>query len=526
MGFRNADRSELGSISILDSLAREDKCRFIVDIVSRLDLSSLYARYSSQGGDAYDCGMMLAIWFYAYTLGITSSRKIEELCRVDIRFIYLSANLGPDHCGLNRFRQRNSDLMEEFFVQIVRLFKKAGVSDFGESNIDGSKLSASASKKKSKTSEELSRKLARVRQQIEEYMRQCDAVETEESEDELEDVQKQLAQLQKQEQILLKRQSQLEARKEELKAEHRKDHQINLSDPDARFMPKGDGPCYNAQAAVDSETMLIVANDVTTDPNDQKQFFNMHQRIEDNLGADPNRKENTDSGYHSLEQLEKIKDHQINAVMADPTPENRSNLSTPTPAKDILEANRKVNRSDFTYHPQADYYECPEGKKLEPSGTFNKNGKGRGVIYLSPSCEGCPLKKLCLPEKNTSGLKRIYRDDREELAEKMHQKLQTEEAKQRLKTRATTVEPVFGNIKHNMGIRRFCLRGLEKVRGEFNLICIAHNLNILYNICGGLLYQLLFAIYCQFCAIITMSKIKRKLIYNMASWPIYARPAG
>jgi transposase len=525
MGFKTANRSDLDSISILDQLPSNDKCRFIVDIVSRLDLSSLYACYSSQGGDAYDPAILLATWFYAYSLGITSSRKIEELCRVDIRFIYLSANLGPDHCGLNRFRQRNVVLMVEFFVQIVHLLKEAGVSDFNEINIDGTKLSASASRKKSKSSDELSRKLAQVRQQIEAYMRQCDATETEDTEEELEDVQKKLAQLQDQEQTLLKRQSQLEARKEELKAEHRKDHQINLTDPDARFMPKGDGPCYNAQAAVDSETMLIVANDVTTDPNDQNQFSNMHQRTEDNLGSDPHRKENGDSGYHSLEQLENIEKNQIDAIIADPTPQNRSNRCTPTPAETILKSERKVERSDFTYHPDEDYYECPQGKRLEPAGTFN-NSKSKGTIYQSPSCEGCSLKELCLSKKNTSGIKRIYRDEREELAENMHQKLQTPEAKQRLKTRATTVEPVFGNIKHNMGIRRFCLRGLEKVKGEFNLICIAHNLNILYNICGGLLYQLLFAIYCQFCAILTMSKTKRKLIYNMASRPTYARPAG
>ena len=182
MGFITADRSELGSLNILASIPSDDKCRFVVDVVSRLDLSVLYARYSNQGGDSYDCAIMLSIWFYAYSLGITSSRKIEELCRVDIRFIYLSANLEPDHCALNRFRQRNIDLMTEFFVQIVHHFKEAGISEFEEVNIDGTKLSASASKKRSKTSDALSVQLAKVRQQIEDYMHHCDTAETEENE--------------------------------------------------------------------------------------------------------------------------------------------------------------------------------------------------------------------------------------------------------------------------------------------------------------------------------------------------------
>jgi hypothetical protein len=147
----------------------------------------------------------------------------------------------------------------------------------------------------------------------------------------------------------------------------------------------------------------------------------------------------------------------------------------------ILQEGCKVERSDFIYHCGEDYYECPAGKKLNPLYNY-KRGKSHGKIYQCLNCSDCPLIDQCLGGSSKTKLRRLYRDDREILAEKMNNKLQTDEAKSRLKLRATSVEPVFGNIKQNLGFRRFSLRGLGQVKGEFNLMSIAHNLNTLFNL--------------------------------------------
>jgi transposase len=240
-------------------------------------------------------------------------------------------------------------------------------------------------------------------------------------------------------------------------------------------MPKAEGPGYNAQLAVDEAHNFILANDVTDEANDQNQFSNMHQKTEDNLPLDNNRGYTTDSGYHSLKQLEYIAVNNINAVIADPTPQNRSTNKEPSRIETIIEQEKKLERKDFTYHKEADYYECPAGDKLVASAK-----SGKFIIYRASSCSTCPIAKFCLSGK--SKIKQVYRDQREGLAEAMYQKLQTDEAKHRIKTRAMTVEPVFGNIKQNLGFRRFSLRGLKNVKGEFNLICIVHNLNILFKL--------------------------------------------
>ena len=490
MGFIFNDRRQQKLIGycLSDFITKDDKSRYIVDIVSKLDLTELYNRYSSQGNDAYDPKALLATWFFAYSEGESSTRKIESFCRYELRFIYVSADLRPDHTTLSRFRKRHIDLMEEYFVQILLLAKELGISDFKEISIDGTKIKASCSKKQSYKEDQLCRKIEAIRKDIAEYMSRCDLAEEEEGLEDIDSIRKKIEKLKNKEKELVERQAQLKERKEKLKPEHRKNHQINLIEPDARFMPKSDGPSYNAQAATDNKTNLIVANDVVTDPNDQNQFSEMHQESEQNLGSDSHRKYDADSGFHSLEQLEYVNEECIDAVIADPTPKNRSGNSSPINMEAVLEKGRKVERSDFVYHSEEDYYECPAGGQLKPSCNY-KNGKSHGKIYQCLNCTDCPLIAQCLPVSSKTKLKRLYRDNREIFAEKMHEKLQTDEAKTRLKQRATSVEPVFGNIKQNLGFWRFSLRGLDRVKGEFNLISIAHNLNVLFNLATKYLFR-------------------------------------
>jgi transposase len=492
MAFYKYNRNQLVLFSsrIDERVPKSDKSRFIVQLVSQLNLDAIYARYSDQGNDAYPPDMMLALWFYAYSNGISSTRVLEELSRYDARYIYVSADLKPDHSTLSRFRKANLDLLEEYFVQLIKLSQRAKLSDFKDVSIDSTKLKACASKKQSTDSDGLSRKLNTIRSEIRDYMARCDRAESDaEGQADSGDIHSEIERLKRVEAKLVERDEQLEERKKGLKVEHRKNHQINLTDPDARFMHKAQGPAYNAQLVVDSKTHLVVAHDVVTDPNEQQQFSNMHQRCEANLGDEEDRKYNLDSGYHSTEQLEYAEDNKIDVVIADPTPENRSNHNRPTDMKILLSEKRPLQRSDFTYHRDEDYYQCPAGVRL----TFLRHHKYRNRkerIYQSLGCHGCPLLDLCLPKKNKDSRRRIYRSEQEEYAERMRDKLKTDDAKERLQRRAMTVEPVFGNIKENLGFRGFSLRGLIQVKGEFILMCIAHNLNILYKWLGDSLLAL------------------------------------
>ena len=175
MGFITADRDQSSIIAFNtgDLVPTKAKCRFIADFVKRLDLKKLYCRYSDQGGDAYDPSIMLSIWFLSYSEGIQSSRKLQERCERDTHYMYLSANLRPDHCALSRFRQRNIDLMEGFFVELVKMLVESGISKFERVGIDGTKVQAVSSLKGSKNSDSLNKYIKAVQQDIAKYMDEC-----------------------------------------------------------------------------------------------------------------------------------------------------------------------------------------------------------------------------------------------------------------------------------------------------------------------------------------------------------------
>jgi len=203
MGFICNDRNQIELIgySISDFVPKDNKSRFVVEIISRLDLSGLYSRYSNQGNDAYDPAAMLATWFLAYSEGVSSTRKLEKLCHYDLRFIYVSANLQPDHSSLSRFRKSHIGLMADYFVQLFKIAQQTGVSDFKAISIDGTKIKGACSSKQSYREDQLNRKLEALRKDIAEYMLRCDHDDLEM--DDLEEIRHTIEALQKKEEILL-----------------------------------------------------------------------------------------------------------------------------------------------------------------------------------------------------------------------------------------------------------------------------------------------------------------------------------
>ena len=482
MNFVSKDRNQTHIIGFsLDEFVPKDaKCRFVVSLVNELNLKELYSRYSNQGNPAFEPSTMLATWFLSYCEGETSTRKLEELCRRDLHFIYISSNLQPDHSSLSRFRQTHIDLMTEYFIQLVLLIKKKNLSQFNDIAIDGTKLQAFGSKNKSITGEGLSREIKRIRESIKDYLRECRISDNESVED-IPAIHKKIKDLKKKKKQLLKHEQDIKRRQKQLKSEHRKNHRINLTEPDAYMMNKVNGsqklPAYNAQVSIDTKTQIIAANDVVQDRNDAHQFKQQHKNVENNLGDDPDREYTMDSGYHSLEQLEYVEENQIKAIIADKSPKSRSQ-SKKVDQRNISIKN-KFDRSDFIYNKEKDYYQCPAGKKLVFIETTKIHGR-RSRRYRCLDCEECKYRNKCLPRPKQDIYRQIVRDEKEYLAERMYHSTKLEYGKNKLIQRKYSIEGVFGNLKENLGFRRFRLRGLSSVKGEFNLMCIAHNINKMF----------------------------------------------
>ena len=245
----------------------------------------------------------------------------------------------------------------------------------------------------------------------------------------------------------------------------------NLTDPDARFRKGGNGKidiAYNCQAAV-TNNCLIVGSEVITDPNDRKALALMVETSERNTGEEVT-EVTADTGYSSYDN-----DHYL-------AEKNKIGyIPDQQMAKGTEEQVDPYHQDRFTYVKERDEYICPEGHRLRRSKVRRQDTSyrtWRQVIYQAEACPTCPSKTRCTRQRYRT----IARNDRKALRERIRERLHTQEGRQKYLKRLTTVEPVFGHLKHNLGYRQFLLRGLEKVTGEFRLMCIGYNLKRMHHL--------------------------------------------
>ena len=316
--------------SLQDWLPEDHLARFIADVMNELDLSAIYARYERTDGrglTAYHPVLMARLLLYGYCIGITSSRKIEQATYDNVAFRYLSADQHPDHDTLAAFRQEHVEALAELFVQALRLCQKAGLVKLGNVSIDGTKMKANASTRRSVRYERISEREQHWRAEVARLLSQAQHTDREEERrldsdraanelpDELANAQKRFARLQQAKaELEQEAQAQLKATLDNLppgkrgprsKAEQtsqppkdrrqrekdkkqrlraRKNaaapsRQYNFVDPDSRVMKdsgeRGFVQAYNAQIAVDSEAQIIVAAELTQQPIDRQQLLPM-----------------------------------------------------------------------------------------------------------------------------------------------------------------------------------------------------------------------------------------------------------
>jgi len=409
---------------------------FISEVVDTLDLIEITDEYLHlQGGrPAYHPAMMLKLLFYGYCVGIRSSRRIERKTYEDVAFRVLSCDSHPDHSRISDFRKRHLGAISRLFVQVLGICKEAGLVKLGHVALDGTKVKANASRHKAMSYGRMVKKEKKLAREVDKLLKEAEALDEKEDKkygkgkrgDELpEELRFKAGRLAKirEAKRALEEEARLEAASKTGKGEDEKPlkdgesgpsagsdvkpadkKQRNFTDPDSRIMKDGATKAfvqaYNGQAAVDCDSQVIVAADVTQQANDKQQLVPMLELIEENLGEIPDRAL-ADAGYFSKEAVESVADGFTELFV----PRERKKHSDP----------------------------------LEPA------PRGR------------------IPNNLT-------------VTDRMLRKLRTKDGQKTYSKRKESVEPVFGQIKENRGIRAFLLRGLEAVQGEWKLICLTHNL--------------------------------------------------
>jgi transposase len=356
--FRAYDQGQVFLLppSLDDWLPDGHTARFVSEVVDdMLDLTAIYASYTNAtGAPPFDPRMMLKLIVYAYSIGVTSSREIERRCQVDVAFRWLSANTAPDYRSMSRFRRRHLVALDDLFGQVLVLCANAGLIKLGRVALDGTKLDASASKHTAMSYGRLVTRIPEVEAEVARLLAEAEAVDAAEDAEfgadrrgdelpaELQTREGRLAKMREAKAAMEaetaeraaaeaadkarkagRSNDEIEAAADEAagSATPRAKAQRSFTDPDARMMKTNHGfaYAYNAQAAADEFSQVILASYVTQAPTDVNQLLVMLERINLALaagGLGSPKRTLADAGYCSTSNIDDATDSGHDVLVA------------------------------------------------------------------------------------------------------------------------------------------------------------------------------------------------------------------
>jgi len=350
--FRPIDRGTdyLLPPSVEEWLPERHLARFVAETVEQMDVTEMAHAYRGSGTMAYHPAMLLALLIYGYATGEYSSRKIERATYDSVAFRFIAANQHPDHDTLAAFRRRFLPQIEGLFVQVLQVAQTLGLLKLGTIALDGTKIKANASKHAAVSHGHALKLEAQLSREVHELLLLAEQADNVPIPDSL-DIPEELARREARLAAIRAAREQIEARAAKRLAEERQEYerklaarnartgkskgrppdppatggpderdQLNLTDPDSRIMPFAAGSfeqAYNAQAAVDAATHLILGARLTDAPVDQRQLEPMLQELQTiPAGVATGATLLADAGYFSIANLEACERSQLTPLIA------------------------------------------------------------------------------------------------------------------------------------------------------------------------------------------------------------------
>ena len=409
-------------LRIEDYLEDDHLAKLICTICAMLDLSKIEEKYDERGQHAYDPRMMIAILFYGYSIGLRSSRKLARACRERFDFAYIAQGLKPSHDRISDFRMENIEEIKGIFKEIVVIGATLGLIELGniKVSIDGTKIRANASPKLSKDEEGLKKLLDKTQKEINKMLEEAEKID--EMEDEKygkenrgDELPKKLQSKRSREKAIKEAMEALKEQKEQMKKDIEEE--------------KGRKPTEAELKEIEKKKINVTDQDA--------RFMKERQGV-----IKPN--------YNSQISVDEKEQFIVaNDVTMDCNDQHQL-IPMTQKSKDNLGESPKQVKSDNGYFPQ-----LRTAVKAFPEIDFYVDDKNR--------------------RKEDLDLEEI-KESYDEVSYNNLVKLLGEEGSEEYKKRMHTVEPPIGDMKFNSGYRHFLLRGINKVKGEFNIMCIAHNL--------------------------------------------------
>lgn len=472
---------------------------YLVD--HELDLSIFAHRYCNDetGAPAYDPALLLKIVLYAYSRGITSSRLIERGCRENVIFMALSADTQPHFTTIANFIATMESEITALFRDVLLYCDELGLIGKEMFAIDGCKLPSNASKEWSGTKADFERKKQKLEGAVRRMLkthheRDCREASASVIEQEQQYIQTLKGQIKKIKAWL--------DDNDDKPGKTGKPRKSNITDNDSAKMKTSHGVIqgYDGVAAVDAKHQIIVHAQAFGEAQEHDLLQPMIDGARENFQAiDKNQdifaetKLTADAGFHSEANMQYLHEEEIDGYVADNLFRKRDPRFADVDK--YKQRHREERRqtpgghklytpSDFNYDPEQKTCICPAGQSLYRNGSNINIGGHLGVKYTAPqrACLPCPLRAKCLrhpertPVRQVVFFKNRIQSSNESFTAKMKRKIDSALGKAIYSLRVGTVEPVFGNLTYNKGLRRFSLRGKPKVDTQWKLFCLVHNI--------------------------------------------------
>lgn len=464
---QSRDQVTLFPETLEDYISANNPVQFIDRFVEVLNLEGLgfkHATLRETGRPPYCPGALLRLYIYGYLYQYRSSRQLERQSHCNVEVMWLLRKLHPDFKTIADFRRDNGKAIRAVVCQFRTLCRELNLYGRELVAIDGSYFKASNSRSQHISRTQLDKDLAKLDQQIADYLAAMDEADQGDSGEPLTEAA--LTEKLRRLETLQQHQTNKQAQRDSLEATG--ESQRCLTDSDARLLKKGGKTVvgYNVQIAVDKKHHLIAAHEVTNEGNDQGQLTPLAKQAKAALHVD-HIKAVADAGYYTREDLKSSGEAGITPYVK---PYNPSSSK----------ANGRYSKSDFDYDAETDIYRCPANNIMHFVGTGRDKTGHLQRYYRAKGCADCRLRAQCL--KPGVAYRRISRWEHEAIVEQNAARLQAHP--DMMKLRMSLVEHPFGTLKRWMGAEHFLTRGNPHVKTEMSLSVMAYNLKRAINVLG------------------------------------------
>lgn len=469
----NRNQMILHPVDIEQLIPDDHEVRAIWELVGSLDLSSYYdsidAVEGEPGSPAFDPRLLVSLWVYAYSKGVSSAREIARLSAYDPAYQWLTGMRPVNYHTLADFRSTHADSLRQFFIEVLALLTHEGLVTLERIMHDGTRIRASAGRDTFRGETALREHRARAEAQI----RTMEETAEEEMAPRLRRAQERAARERKE------RLTHALGELEKIRAQKRSAQtRVSTTDPECRIMGQSDGgyvPSYNVQISTDAHKKAIIGVTISASPADQTLLPAALDEIETTTGCIP-RQLVVDRGFTTRETILTAEERGIDLIG-----------SLPDASAARLTAFRSRGITDgfypehFRIDPDQNRYLCPEGNTLFYAKTVRQRGK-RTIIYRAgeKDCQTCPSKPSCCPRVRRRSLYRLENDPR---VAAFITRMETDEAKAIYRQRGEVAEFPNAWIKSKFGLRQFRLRGLVKAGMEALWAALTYNIKLWIRVC-------------------------------------------